>query len=285
MDRENITWPGNQLDLIHQLSTLGKPVIVAQMGGGQVDSSSLKSNDNVNSIVWGGYPGQSGGQAILDILTGVRAPAGRLVITQYPASYTDEFDQLDMQLAPDGSNPGQTYMWYTGEAVYQFGHGLFYTTFDEKLVNDSMASAYNITKYDAASHSGYEYVEDVPLLNFTFTVTNTGDTASDYTAMLFASTTSGPAPRPIKWLVGIDREATLHPGDSCEVSIEVPIGALARADEAGDLVVYPGTYELALNNEKSIVASVELMGTAVTIAKWPREQQQIPLAEISMLPM
>jgi beta-D-xylosidase 4 len=58
-DRMNLTWPGNQLDLIHQLSTVGKPLVILQMGGGQVDSSSLKSNPNVNALVWGGYPGQS----------------------------------------------------------------------------------------------------------------------------------------------------------------------------------------------------------------------------------
>jgi beta-D-xylosidase 4 len=60
-DRMNLTWPGNQLDLIQQLSALGKPLVVLQMGGGQVDSSSLKNNSNVDALLWGGYPGQSGG--------------------------------------------------------------------------------------------------------------------------------------------------------------------------------------------------------------------------------
>jgi beta-D-xylosidase 4 len=60
-DRMNLTWPGNQLDLIQQLSALGKPLVVLQMGGGQVDSSSLKNNSDVNALLWGGYPGQSGG--------------------------------------------------------------------------------------------------------------------------------------------------------------------------------------------------------------------------------
>jgi xylan 1,4-beta-xylosidase len=59
-DRTNLTWSGNQLDLIQQLSIVGKPLVVLQMGGGQVDSSSLKSNVNINSLIWGGYPGQSG---------------------------------------------------------------------------------------------------------------------------------------------------------------------------------------------------------------------------------
>lgn len=276
-DRENITWPGVQLELISQLSQLGKPLVVLQMGGGQVDSSSLKNNDNVNSLIWGGYPGQSGGAALVDIILGKRAPAGRLVTTQYPASYVDGFSQLDMNLAPNGSNPGQTYMWYTGEAVYEFGYGMFYTTFSESAVNMTTTS-YNISKPFYAAHTDYEYAEQVPILNFQFKVTNTGKTASDYSAMLFASTTSGPAPRPIKWLVGIDREATIAPGASCMVTIPVPVGALARADENGDLVVYPGEYSLMLNTDASIVYNFTLTGNAATVQKWPRWFQQIPQA-------
>ncbi|KAK4501733.1 hypothetical protein PRZ48_007542 [Zasmidium cellare] len=276
MDRDNVTWPGVQLDLIDRLSRLGKPVVVLQMGGGQVDDSSLKANDNVNAIVWGGYPGQSGGQALFDILTGVRAPAGRLISTQYPASYVHSFDQLDMNLAPDNqSNPGQTYMWYTGTPVYPFGHGLFYTTFSEKLAGNMSTAAYNLTKPFAMSHAGYEYAEQVPILNFQFEVTNTGNTSSDYSAMLFVSTTSGPTPRPIKWLVGIDREATIAPGASCTVSIPVPIGALARADVNGDLVVHPGNYTLALNNEASVTFNFTLTGPAATVQKWPLVFQQV----------
>lgn len=41
MDRTAITWPGNQLELIKQLAEVGKPFVVVQMGGGQVDDSWL----------------------------------------------------------------------------------------------------------------------------------------------------------------------------------------------------------------------------------------------------
>jgi beta-D-xylosidase 4 len=54
--------------------------------GTQVDSSFLKSNPGVNSLLWGGYPGQDGGTAIIKILTGKISPAGRLPVTQYPVS-------------------------------------------------------------------------------------------------------------------------------------------------------------------------------------------------------
>ena len=279
LDRMNITWPGNQLDLIDQLSQLGKPLIVLQMGGGQVDSSSLKSNKNVGSLVWGGYPGQSGGSALLDIITGKRAPAGRLVTTQYPAEYATSFPATDMNLRPNGSNPGQTYMWYTGTPVYEFGHGLFYTTFNASQSDQSsIDKSYDINDLLSKPHPGNERVEQRPFLDFTAEITNTGQTPSDYTAMLFANTTAGPEPYPNKWLVGFDRLSTLSPGSSKTMTFPVTIDSLARTDELGNRVLYPGKYELALNNEQSVVVAFSLTGEEKTIAKWPLDQQQIPPA-------
>lgn len=276
LDRGNITWPEKQLELIHELSKLGKPLIVLQMGGGQVDSSSLKASENINSLLWGGYPGQSGGQALLDIITGKRAPAGRLVTTQYPASYATEFPAIDMNLRPNGKNPGQTYMWYTGTPVYEFGHGLFYTTFEIQKSETKRQASFDIVNLLSQPHPGYEYIEQVPFLNFSVKVTNTGKTPSDYTAMAFANTTAGPAPHPNKWLVGFDRLASLDPGTSKTMTFPIKIDDVARTDELGNRIIYPGRYDVALNNERSAVESFTLTGDATTIAKWPLEKQQIP---------
>jgi beta-D-xylosidase 4 len=280
-DRMNLTWPGNQLTLIQQLSTTGKPLVVLQMGGGQVDSSSLKSNPKVNSLIWGGYPGQSGGAALMDILTGKRAPAGRLVTTQYPAEYATQFPATDMNLRPDGTNPGQTYKWYTGTPVYEFGMGLFYTTFSispaSTQTQKGSTPTYDIPSLLSQPHPAYPYIELMPFLNFTVTVTNTGSTASDYSAMLFANTsTAGPAPYPNKWLVGFDRLLSIAPGASATMTIPVAIGAVSRVDSLGNAVLYPGRYELALNNEREAVIAFTLTGNATMLAKWPLAEQQIP---------
>lgn len=279
VDRQNITWPGKQLELISKLSDLGKPVVVLQMGGGQVDSSSLEANSNINAILWGGYPGQSGGQALLDIITGVRAPAGRLTTTQYPAHYAEQFPAIEMGLRPNGSNPGQTYIWYSGDPVYEFGHGLFYTTFDASPSESSSAKeSYDIEDLLSQSHSGYTVVEQAPFLNFTADITNSGDVLSDYTAMLFANTTAGPQPHPNKWLIGFDRLGSLKPSDTQTITVPVSLDNIARTDSLGNRVIYPGKYELALNNERSVVVSFTLTGSAAVLAKWPLDEQQIPPA-------
>lgn len=279
-DRMELTWPGRQLDLIKHLGQLGRPLIVLQMGGGQVDSSSLKSSKHVNSLLWGGYPGQSGGTALLDIITGKRAPAGRLVSTQYPAEYARQFPAIDLNLRPSGNNPGQTYIWYTGTPVYEFGAGLFYTTFDISLKQSSTneGAIFDIVDLLSQAHPEHEYIEQVPFVSLDVEVRNVGKVASEYSAMLFANTTAGPAPYPNKWLVGFDRLAAINPQERATLTLPVTIGAVARTDSLGNRVLYPGQYELALNNERSVVLPFTLVGNQSTISKWPLAEQLIPAA-------
>lgn len=51
LDRTQISWPGNQLDLITQLESLHKPLVVVQFGGGQVDHSALKTSKSVRTLL------------------------------------------------------------------------------------------------------------------------------------------------------------------------------------------------------------------------------------------
>jgi hypothetical protein len=90
------------------------------------------------SLIWTGYPGQAGGLAIANVMFGQYNPAERLPITFYPASYVDAVSMFDMQMRPSPTNPGRTYKFYTGQAVYGFGTGLFYTTFTYSWSDDNV---------------------------------------------------------------------------------------------------------------------------------------------------
>lgn len=79
-DRSTLALPGNQEQLIEQVKGAAKgPLIVVLMSGGPYDISYAKAN--AQGILWVGYPGQSGGQAIAEVLFGDYNPGGRLPVT------------------------------------------------------------------------------------------------------------------------------------------------------------------------------------------------------------
>ncbi|KAF9255298.1 hypothetical protein L218DRAFT_950885 [Marasmius fiardii PR-910] len=127
---------------------------------------------------------------------------------------------------------GSMYKWYTGEAMFKFGFKLHYTTFDfswEETRGKPMPQAV--------------------LDSFNVSVTNTGNVTSDYVALLFARTSEGPSPAPIKELVAYIRVKSIPPRESRIAKLKVTLGAIARTDEEGHLVLYPGSYEILLNTD------------------------------------
>ncbi|KAG5715228.1 putative exo-1,4-beta-xylosidase bxlB [Termitomyces sp. T112] len=268
-DRTTIIWPGVQLDLIAALEAVGKPLVVLQFGGGQVDDSALKNNQTVNAILWAGYPSQSGGTAIFDILSGKASPAGRLSTTQYPAAYTDQVPMTDMSLRPSATNPGRTYKWYQGTPVFEFGHGLHYTTFNVQW-QQTPPTQYDIASLisDASSNSPLDLATfDI----FDITVQNTGKVTSDYVALLFVNSTAGPAPHPNKQLVSYSRLHQLAGGSNSSASLSVTLGSIARADTEGNMWIFNGSYQLNVDTGPALLThQFDLVGQSVQITHWPQ---------------
>ncbi|MET3105444.1 beta-glucosidase [Oxalobacteraceae bacterium GrIS 1.18] len=119
-DRTSLDLPSEQRQLLERARALGKPLVVVLMNGSAIDLSWAK--DNAAAILEAWYPGQSGGLAIANVLTGRANPGGRLPLTFY-RSLADlpPFEDYRMQ--------GRTYRYYGGTPVYPFGAGLSYTSF------------------------------------------------------------------------------------------------------------------------------------------------------------
>ncbi|KAJ7056599.1 glycoside hydrolase family 3 protein [Mycena amicta] len=268
-DRTTLTWPGNQLDLVAQLAAVGKPFVVLQFGGGQVDDAVLKSNPNVSAIIWAGYPGQDGGRAVFDVLTGKISPAGRLPSTQYPGEYVDQVPMTDMTLRPSSSNPGRTYKWYTGTATYEFGTGLSYTNFALSFAPASAPKAsYDIQALISAA-AGDMPVDRSLLDTFQVVVKNTGTVKSDFVTLLFFNTTAGPAPFPKKELVSYARAKGVNGGSTVTVKLPVTLGSVARTDSEGNMWLMAGEYNLIVDVPASLSHAFQLTGTDTQITHWP----------------
>lgn len=285
-DRNTLSWTGYQLDLIGNLAELGKPMIVVRMGGGQLDDSPLLKNPNISALFTAGYPGQSGGQAIIDVLTGVAAPAGRLPETQYPSSYLNTVRMSDMSLRPSETNPGRTYRWYTGEPILPFGYGLHYTNFSVAVAPQAADAASSKLVAGGASFAIQDLVKDCdkvqhttlvtnellacPFTSLPLNITNTGKVMSDYVALQFVAGDYGPKPRPKKSLVAYGRAHNITGGSSAAVNLPaVTLGNLGRVDENGNTILYPGQYSFMVDIEPRVTINFTLTGDAVTLDRWP----------------
>lgn len=266
MDRVSIAWTGAQLDIIGELASLGKPMIVLQMGGGQIDSSPIRDNANISALLWGGYPGQDGGPALFDVITGVTPPAGRLPTTQYPAEYNAQIPMTDMSLRPGPVSPGRTYKWYNGTAIYEFGYGLHYTNFSANV--SSFGSSFAIA--DLMANCTTTYKDQCPFANVSVDVTNIGTRTSDYVVLGFLNGTYGPAPHPIKELVQYTRLHNVTGGECRTAVLPMTLGSLSRVDDMGNRVLYPGEYTLAIDTQPLTSVTFTLTGSNATLDEWPQ---------------
>jgi beta-D-xylosidase 4 len=265
-DRTSIAWPSGQLAMIQKLATLGKPVIVVRMGT-HVDDTPLISLPNVKAILWAGYPGQDGGTAVMNFITGLVSPAGRLPITVYPSSYTSQAPYTNMALRNSSSYPGRTYRWFK-DAVFPFGHGLHYTKFGLST-HAEFPNKFSIDELLASCNGTAVHLDLCPFPSMPLTVINTGTRASDYVAMGFLEGEFGPRPRPIKTLATYKRVFNLQPGESRKVWLDWKLESFARVDENGNRVLYPGTYRL-LFDQPTMTRSFTLTGEEVVLDKWPQ---------------
>ncbi len=142
-DRISIEMPATQLQLLQEIQKVQPNTVLVVVGGSSVDIS--WAAQHLPAIVYAFYPSEEGGNALADIITGEYNPSGRLSITLYPSAYVDQINMGDMNMR-DG--PGRTYRFYTGDAaVYPFGFGLSYTSFEYSIVATGTAGSMFTYKY------------------------------------------------------------------------------------------------------------------------------------------
>jgi len=224
LDRVQITFPGVQNTLLSQVAAGAQgPVIVVVMAGSSIDISAIASSNDVDAILWVGYPGQSGGQAIAEVIFGDVNPSGRMTFTTHTSNFINEVSMLDMHMRPGTNNLGRTYRFYTGKPIYEFGYGLSYTnfTYSWSLSTPNVSARVIESVLQNAGHDIRKLREPgAPVATVTVKVTNTGNVAGDDSVLYFVTpSNAGQNGVPLKYLAGFQR-VSLTPGQSTTVSFD-----------------------------------------------------------------
>jgi beta-glucosidase len=216
-DRNSIELPGVQETLVQALHATGKPVVMVNCSGSAV--ALPWEAEHLPAILQAWYPGESGGQAVAEVLFGKVNPSGHLPITFYRAT-------ADLPAFTNYAMANRTYRYFDGKPLYAFGHGLSYAKFD-----------FSRGKLESKK------INNKGTAKVTFTVKNSGKLDGDEVAQVYFRHVNPAVPQPKLALCGFARVSLKH-GESKNVTVEVPAERLRYWDtEKKQYVVEPGNYE------------------------------------------
>ena len=217
-DRTSIDLPQPEEDLVEAMAATGKPLAVVLMNGSALAVNWI--NEHANAVLEAWYPGEEGGAAVAETLSGKNNPAGRLPVTFYTG--VDQLPHFE-----DYGMANRTYRYFTGKPLFPFGYGLSYTKF---AYSDLSVSAATLT-------AGQPLGADA-------TVTNTGKLAGDEVVQLYLKfpAVKG-APRVA--LRGFER-IHLEPGGSQKVHFDLRPRDLGMVTEGGDPIIAAGDYTISV---------------------------------------
>jgi beta-glucosidase len=242
--------PVGQDELIRTLASINRRTIVVVMAGGGVDMNAWL--DRVPAVVHAWYPGQEGGTALAEILTGDVNPSGKLPVTlerrlednpthgsYYPEPGTNRI------VYREGVFVGYRGYERAGtRPLFPFGHGLSYTTF--KYGRPAITP---IGEREPGGHAAG------PKYEVAFDVTNTGARAGADVAQVYVGETRPKVPRPAKELKGFVK-VLLRSGETKRVSVVLDERAFSYYDVAARRWrAQPGEFEVSVGRSS---AQIEL---------------------------
>jgi beta-glucosidase len=217
-DRTSLDLPKPEEDLLEAVAATHKPLVVVLTNGSALGVNWAREHANAILDAW--YPGEEGGAAVAETLSGRNNPAGRLPVTFYK-------DVSQLPPFEDYSMKGRTYRYFEGTPLYPFGWGLSYTTF----------SYSGLTVPSNAVAAGSPVVAQV-------TVTNSGRRAGDEVVQLYLSFPGVPG-APLRALRAFQR-VHLEAGASQKVRFELSPRDMSMVTKAGEPIIAEGQYAISV---------------------------------------
>lgn len=256
-DADSLELPGVQRQLVEALVATGTPVVLVLLTGRPYAIGWALDGEGPRpaAVLQAFFPGEGGGDAIADVLTGAVNPSGRLPVSLPRSAGTQPYRYLHPVLGgpSDVTSTDPT-------PVRPFGFGLGYTQF-----------AYGDLAVDPSVDSAGSFEAAV-------TVTNVGAVAGTETVQLYGHDVLGTVTRPVAQLLGYSR-VDLAPGESRRVTFRVPTTRLAFADRRLVRVVEPGDVQVWVGSHaEAAPRSSEVTGTtngAIRMARG-RTAREVP---------
>lgn len=221
-DTDSLNLPGVQQQLLTAIVETGVPTIVVMTSGRPYSLQGLEKRLAGYLLAW--QPGQEGGYAIADILTGNQSPGGKLVLSvpqnvgAMPCFYNHKVKSSGTPVA------------FHFPPRYAFGYGLTYSTF--------AFSALMLPKTTFAMHDE---------VTFSLRVTNRGNRDATEVVQVYLQDLQASLVRPVKELKAF-QQLRLRAGEAAEVRFTLPVDMFNFTDNQGKRRVEPGAFQLMIGN-------------------------------------
>jgi beta-glucosidase len=229
--RSNINIPGVQEDLLKELLTTGKPVVVLINAGRPLVFN--YTAEHAPAILYTWWLGSEAGDAIADVLFGDYNPSAKLPIS-FPLSvgqipiYYSHFNTGRPATNDTNHNYNSSYNDLSIFPRYEFGYGLSYTTFK-----------YSNLKLSKKKMTGNERIE------VSVDITNTGNYAGVEIVQLYLRDRVGSIVRPVKELKDF-RKISLKAGEAKTIQFVIDKEKLSFYNQQLEWVAEPGDFELMI---------------------------------------
>lgn len=237
-----------QENMIHALSKTNKNLIVVLNAGGSVDMSRWLSSAKAVVMAW--YPGQEGGTALAEILTGKISPSGKL-----PISIEHKWED----------NPCHNSYYANDESHEQtsvnYSEGVFigYRGYDKSGIKPLFPFGFGLS-YSSFSYSNLSLLKTDNGVDVSFNIKNTGKYNAAEVAEVYVGDVSSSVPRPIKELKGFEK-IMLKKGETQRVTIHLPTDAFKFYDiDKHCFVLEPGLFNIMVGGSSD---NLPLIGSVV----------------------
>jgi beta-glucosidase len=242
-DKLDLKFPGLQSEILRAAYESGKPVILVSMTGSAMELD--WEDSHIPAIIQAWYPGAAGGRAVAELIFGAYSPEGKLPVTFYRT--TQELPDFT-----DYAMKDRTYRYMKQEALYPFGFGLSYTSFEMKGTeadSDRVTAKGEVTIRTSIKNTG---------------VMESGETIQVYVKALREGT-------PNAQLKGL-KKVHLQPGEEKQVEITLKSQAFGLYNVEGEFLVEKGEYAVYVGMQQPDARSASLTGRETVCLKVMAEE-------------